>query len=220
MFILREITGFTFAVSALVGLTVLPRLFPAGRHLVDKPAPDFSLPVVSGGDRGARIKLSELKGQVVVLDFWATWCEPCAIQAKILERISRKYKADAVVLGVNVDDPPAKARAYAQRGGLSYPILSDPTGQVQAAYSVGTLPSIVVIDKQGGVAGYLQGLVRQGSLERLIEEKRRLLERCLERQTWLLLTHDAGCAACKVGRDDKGRFGAADPRTELRGLEL
>jgi glyoxylase-like metal-dependent hydrolase (beta-lactamase superfamily II) len=56
--------------------------------------------------------------------------------------------------------------------------------------------------------------------ERLIEEKRRLLERCLERETWLLLTHDAGCAACKVGRDDKGRFGAADPRTELRGLEL
>ena len=76
--------------SALFGLAVMPRLAPGGGAMRGKPAPDVSLPVVANGDPGARMQISDFKGKPVVLDFWATWCGPCLIQAPILDRISRR----------------------------------------------------------------------------------------------------------------------------------
>jgi thiol-disulfide isomerase/thioredoxin len=156
------------ALSALFGLVVLPRLSPPGGDMLRKPAPDFSLPIVANGDPGSRLKLSELQGKIVLLDFWATWCGPCAVQAPILDRIARKYPDDLMVLGVNVGESPARARAYAKQKGLSYPILADPHQQVQALYGASTLPTVVLIDQKGHITAFVRGVVSQNRLERAI----------------------------------------------------
>jgi thiol-disulfide isomerase/thioredoxin len=156
------------ALSALFALAVMPRLWPAGGKFVDKPAPDFTLPVVANGDDGARIRLSDLQDKVVVLDFWASWCGPCAAQAPILDRIARKYGGDVVVLGINVGEPASLARRYAMQKGLSYPILSDEAGEAQALYEASTLPTVVLIDRKGNIETFVQGVVGQSTLERAI----------------------------------------------------
>jgi thiol-disulfide isomerase/thioredoxin len=156
------------ALSALFGLVVMPRLAPAGGRLVDKPAPDFALPIVANGDDGARIKLSELRDKVVVLDFWASWCGPCAMQAPILDRVARRYKDDVVVLGINVGEPASVAQRYALSKGLSYPILADLDGEAQEAYGANSLPTIVLIDRKGNITSFSQGVVREGQLEKAI----------------------------------------------------
>src|SRR3954465_1131221 len=78
--------------AAFFGYLVLPYAShpgaPPSSKLVGEPAPDFSLPVFQGGDAGNRIRLSALQGNVVVLDFWASWCKPCLAQARILSQIA------------------------------------------------------------------------------------------------------------------------------------
>ncbi len=157
------------ALSALFGLAILPRLASGGGGMVGKPAPDVTLPVVANGDPGARMKLAELRGHAVVLDFWATWCGPCDMQAPILDRLARRHqKQGLIVLGVNVDEPPEVARSYAAKKGLSYPIVLDEAREASALYGVDKLPSLVVIDKEGRVLAYLTGIVDEASLDEVI----------------------------------------------------
>lgn len=160
------------ALSALFGLVIMPRLAPAGGELLDEPAPDFALPVVANGDDGARMKLSELSDKIVILDFWATWCGPCAMQAPILDRVARRYPDEVVVLGINVGESPAKAASYATQKGLSYPILADQQGEAQALYGASTLPTVVIIDKKGRIKTLVRGLVREAALERVLRKVR------------------------------------------------
>jgi thiol-disulfide isomerase/thioredoxin len=153
---------------ALAALAVMPRLTPAPSGLVGKPAPDLELPVAANADASAPLRLGSLKGRPVVLDFWASWCGPCAVQAPILERIARRYeKQGLVVVGIDVDDPPEKARAYAKSKGLSYPIVTDP-GDASKRYGVDKLPSLVVIDRDGRVLGVTSGVVDEASLDELV----------------------------------------------------
>jgi len=167
--------GSSWAVAALIalvtlaGLAILPLLAPGQHERVGKQAPSFTLPVVANGEPGARIALEDLKGRPVIVDFWASWCGPCAVQAPILERLANRYRERGlVVVGVNVDDPPGVAASYARRKGLSYPIVLDPTGETQAAYGVNQLPSVVVLDREGRVAAFLTGVVDEGSLDELV----------------------------------------------------
>jgi thiol-disulfide isomerase/thioredoxin len=156
------------ALSALFGLAILPR-FSTGASYVGKAAPDVTLPVAANGDEGARMRLSDLKGRAVVLDFWASWCGPCKLQAPILDRVARRYEPRGlVVLGINVDDTPELARSFATRKGLSYPILVDEGKAASAAYDVDKLPSLVVIDKEGRVVSYTTGLVDEGALDEIV----------------------------------------------------
>jgi thiol-disulfide isomerase/thioredoxin len=160
------------ALSALFGLVIMPRLAPASA-MVDAPAPDFTLPLVANGDEGARIKLSDLRDKVVILDFWATWCGPCAAQAPILDRVARRYPDDVVVLGINVGESPAVAKGYAQHKGLSYPIVADERGEAQALYQATTLPTIVLIGRGGQVSTVIHGLVRESALDRAVVDLKR-----------------------------------------------
>ncbi len=153
---------------ALVALLVMPRLAPAQSGMIGKPAPDLTLPVAANADASGPLRLATLRGRPVVLDFWASWCGPCAVQAPILDRIARRYeKQGLVVIGIDVDDPPDKARAYAKAKGLSYPIVIDP-GEASKRYGVDKLPSLVVIDREGRVAGYFSGVVDEASLDEIV----------------------------------------------------
>lgn len=166
------IIGGLLLLSALIGWTVLPWLWPAGKKLSGGPAPDFSLPIIANGEPQARMRLSELGGSVVVLDFWATYCEPCAVQSAILERVARKHPEGVVVLGISVDEDPKLAREYARQKSLSYPILSDPDGAVQGSYGVQALPSLVVVSPDGKVADFVQGVVGEEALTSTIASLR------------------------------------------------
>jgi thiol-disulfide isomerase/thioredoxin len=158
------------ALSALVGLAVLPRIAPSAGGFVSKPAPDVSLPVAANGDPGARIAIGALKGHPVLLDFWASWCGPCNAEAPIIERIHQRYqKRGLVVVGVDVDDEPEVAAAFARKKALSYPIVVDPTREASRLYDVDKLPSLVVIDKEGKIAGYFTGMMDESALEELLD---------------------------------------------------
>lgn len=155
--------------STLFGLAILPRLSSGQNELVGKPAPALALPVAANGDPGARMSLADLGGKTVILDFWASWCGPCAAQAPILDRLARRYgDRGLVVLGVNVDDSADVARAYATKKGLSYPILLDSGSESERVYGVKVLPSIIVVDKEGRVVSYTSGLVDEGTLDELV----------------------------------------------------
>jgi cytochrome c biogenesis protein CcmG/thiol:disulfide interchange protein DsbE len=158
------------ALSVLFGFAILPRLFPANT-LVGKPAPDFALDVVASGAAGDRIHLEELRGNTVILDFWATWCEPCERIAPILDRVSRKHQGKGlVVVGVNTSDQPGLAPAFAKKKGLSYPIVYDDGDQVAQRYGVTNLPTLVVINAQGNVVAIRVAPEDESTIEGLVTQ--------------------------------------------------
>jgi peroxiredoxin len=116
--------------------------------LVGRPAPDF-VPSVQVGDKVPR--LSSLRGKVVVIDFFATWCGPCIETMPHVEELHKKLKSKGlVVLGVSNEEPATVAHA-AERFHVTYPLASDSSDGVSASYQVFALPTMVVVDKQGVV---------------------------------------------------------------------
>src|SRR6185312_15591570 len=99
------IIGTVLALAIVLGITVLPTLKPPRSKLVGLPSPLFTLQVMTGGDIGSRVRLADLRGKVVVLAFWASWCAPCRAEAPTLDALSREYeKQGVVVLGVDTSD--------------------------------------------------------------------------------------------------------------------
>lgn len=134
-----------------------------------KEAPDFTLPTLDGG----AISLSELKGKVVLLDFWATWCGPCRRSTPIIVSIYNKYhKEGFVALGINLDreNDLDKVNQYAKENDIDYPILIN-AFNVAEIYKVTGIPRFVLIDKEGRIATEIEGLIPdlKGKLEWYIE---------------------------------------------------
>lgn len=158
--------------SAVFGYVVLPYWSGGGAAhsaLVGRAAPDFSLPVFHGGDPSSRIKLSALRGNVVVLDFWASWCRPCVVQAGILSEVVPRHGDDVVFVGVNTGDDPVRAREFADRAQLPYAAVLD-TGEVADAYGARSLPTLVVIDPEGRVVSSASRVLSASELEDAIAE--------------------------------------------------
>ncbi len=158
--------------SGLFGLAILPRLAPGTGGMVGKPGPTFTLPVAANGKgSGAneQLNLADLKGHPVILDFWASWCGPCAVEAPVLDRLARRYESKGlVVLGMNVSDTPAVIKQYTSQKGLSYPMLVESGSHVSDSYGVEKLPSLIILDKEGNVMSYLVGVVDEASLNELV----------------------------------------------------
>jgi len=157
--------------SAIFGYAVLPhvsRRVSATAQMVGQPAPDFSLPVFHGGDAGSRIRLSALQGNVVILDFWASWCKPCQAQARILSALASRHSGGNVMfVGVNTADNPERAQAFAESHQLPYPSVLD-GGEVADAYGASSLPTLVVIDAAGKVSDVTLGVLGAEEIETLI----------------------------------------------------
>ena len=138
-----------------------------------RPAPDFTLPVVSadGHMGGDRMRLADQRGKVLLVDFWATWCGPCQMSTPILVRLADRYRARGlVVMGVNVDQGSADmVGPFMHHFGITYPVLYD-DGQAQSAYSIHALPTAILIDRLGRIRQVHQGLADERDLADQIEE--------------------------------------------------
>lgn len=157
------------ALLTLATLAILPRIVPPAYGMVGQPAPDFTLPVAANGEVGTRMRMADLKGRPILLDFWASWCGPCAMVAPVVDRVARRYeKKGLVVMGVNVDDTPEVIRLYAAKQGLGYPMVVDVNKQLSNRYGVKNLPSLVVIDREGNVRAFLTGVVDEASLSEIV----------------------------------------------------
>lgn len=112
------------------------------------PAPDFALPSRDGGE----VRLSELRGQVVMINFWATWCGPCRQEMPLLQQISARYEPlGFTLLGVNVEPDSAPAKAWLEKVPVTFPILFDRENTVSASFGVEAMPSTVLVDREGRV---------------------------------------------------------------------
>jgi thiol-disulfide isomerase/thioredoxin len=167
--------------ALLLGLALLPRLSRGNeRGLVGRDAPEFVLPVAANGDAlsvrsesgGGSLKMSELRGHAVLLDFWATWCTACRAQSPIVERVFRRWRdRGVVVVGVDTDAPDQGDPAtFAQTHGLTYPIVHDATNAVAGTYDVDALPTLVVVSPGGKVVAIRSGVTDDAQLERLFRQ--------------------------------------------------
>ncbi len=110
-------------------------------------APDFSLPALTGG----KVELARLRGRIVLVDFWAQWCEPCKRELPELEKLHRKYAQKVVVLGISIDKQRENAARMVRQLGLTFPVLFDPAGTVAAVYDLPKMPSSYLVDARGVV---------------------------------------------------------------------
>lgn len=93
--------------------------------------------------------LPRLRGQAVLLNFWATWCEPCREEMPALQQLADAHRGTLHVLAVNFKEPEARARRFAAQAGLTLPILLDPAGEAAAAWGVRIFPTTLLIDRAG-----------------------------------------------------------------------
>jgi cytochrome c biogenesis protein CcmG, thiol:disulfide interchange protein DsbE len=165
------IIGAVVAVALVLGLTVLPTFNPPRSKLVGLPAAGFTLPVMTGGEPGSRVRLSDLRGKVVVLVFWASWCAPCRAEAPVIDRIARRYDGKGVVvLGVATSgDDWARAADFAKSQNLGYTTLFDDGDHVASAFRIQELPTLAVIDREGIVSTVRSRMVHEDELEGLVK---------------------------------------------------
>lgn len=108
---------------------------------------------------GRRVSLADYKGQVVVLNLWATWCAPCRVEMPGIESLYRRFRSEGLtVLAVSLDKGEAQGvRDFVREYGLSFPVLLDPESQVESRYQTLTIPTTFVIDRQGVIAARVDG---------------------------------------------------------------
>ena len=136
-----------FTKFGLVALTAV-FLATAANGAGDQPAPTFSLP--SRG--GPTIDLAQYKGQVVMINFWASWCGPCRQEMPLLESIYKKYKPlGFTLIGVNVEPDQKEAENFLKQTPVSFPVLFDAKSKVSGLYNVQVMPTTVFIDRKGNL---------------------------------------------------------------------
>ena len=131
------------ALSAAATLTAAAATLQSGA-----PAPAFQL----NSNTGKPLALADFKGQIVLLNFWATWCGPCRQEMPILEQLNRQYHGKGVtLLGINVEPDSAAAVDWLKATPVSFPILFDVDSKVSSLYEVAGMPNTVIVDRKGVV---------------------------------------------------------------------
>jgi thiol-disulfide isomerase/thioredoxin len=124
-------------------------------------ATDFTLPDLAGHLH----RLSDHRGSIVMLDFWATWCGPCRVQMPAVDRLYQEYRSQGlVVYAVNQGESAERARAYFERHQYTTTALLDPRGEVGQEYQVRGMPTLVIVDRQGKIVAHYLGLRSEDTL--------------------------------------------------------
>jgi peroxiredoxin len=157
--------------SAVLLLSLAHQINAAPSDLIGQPASDFALRSLGGEN----IRLTEQLGEVVIINFWATWCGSCRQEMPLLDELYSKYRlAGLVLLSVSIDEDQARAAEMAQTLRVSYPVLVDARGEVAKAYQIGTMPLTVLIDREG-IVRYVSDGYKPGYEQRYTEKLRELL---------------------------------------------
>ena len=147
------------AVFGLVALSRIPSTSPA---LVGSVAPDFAVSDLDGNP----IRLADLRGRPVVVNFWASWCGPCVEEFPLLEDAARRHEADGLaIVGIVYQDRSETARTFLARNGASWPAAMDPGERVAAAYGILAPPETFFIGRDGTIVARQIGQLSQASLD-------------------------------------------------------
>ena len=141
-------TVVTFTVQDVSWAQVADLLHELNLNTYSRPTtpPDFNGRTADGRD----LSLASLKGKVVLFNFWATWCLECRPEMPAFERLHREFSAQGLaVVGINAREETTTIRAYAKELGLTFPLISDPTGKINSAYGVIGLPTTILIGRSG-----------------------------------------------------------------------
>ena len=154
------------AVSQTSGMQSFAASVAAGER---PTTPGFDLETLDGDDR---IDLADLQGKVVVVNFWASWCDPCKDEAPLIEDLWRSLGADGdvVFVGVDTQDLRSDARAFAETYGLTYPLVYDEGGGVGRAWGVSAYPETFVLDPEGRAVAWFPGVIRADQLRDAVAE--------------------------------------------------
>ena len=164
----RTIPGKTAAILLGFSLASMTQAVEVG-----DPAPDFTLPAIE--DSGTEITLSDLRGKVVYVDFWASWCAPCLLSLPLYNDIYNKYSDQGLeVVGINIDNPIEDGLDFLLDTPLDFKIPADPDGETSTLYDVYGMPTSFLIDRDGVVRMVHEGF-RNGDIELIDEEIRSLL---------------------------------------------
>ena len=134
---------------------------------IGKPAPDF---ILGRLDRPGSLQLSSLRGKVVVLNFWASWCQPCKLEAPDLAASAKKWSGRVVVLGVDVNDPSGDARDFMRKYGITYPVVHDNKNVTSPKYGLTGLPETFFLDRRGRIVSHVISGIKAADLQRGVEE--------------------------------------------------
>jgi peroxiredoxin len=175
-----------FSIALLIigaGWIWLSRTNPGGTTggLIPAPKEGFLAPEIAlRNTSGEIVRLSDLRGKPVLINFWASWCPPCRSEMPAIQRVYLDRKADGlVVLAVNAtnQDSPAAAQDFANQNGLSFPILLDKSGEASSAYQLRSLPTSYFVDPEGiirevVVGGPMSEALIRIRVDQLFQEKR------------------------------------------------
>jgi thiol-disulfide isomerase/thioredoxin len=165
---MEKILGFPVAALAAA---LLATAWPAAATDSAVPAPAFSLESRAGG----QVSLAELKGQVVMINFWASWCGPCRQEFPALDQIYARYKPMGFALvAINVESGRADAEKFLGATPVGFPILFDPDNAVSGKYGVSAMPTTILVDRQGRVR-WQHRAYKPGDEARYIEQIRAAL---------------------------------------------
>jgi peroxiredoxin len=157
------------ALTLVLALLTVPALGAAQTATTPRPAPDSKFLTMDG----KTVALSDYKGKVVLLDFWATWCGPCRMAMPGLQKMHESMKSRGlVVLGVSVDkNPPVQVPPFLKKMGISYTNLADnPKDPCSLKWDVRAIPSLYLVDRKGNIVRWWRGLAPEAVLAQAVEE--------------------------------------------------
>jgi thiol-disulfide isomerase/thioredoxin len=143
----------------------IPKANPAIPE-INAPAPDFSLESLSG----KTVSLSDFKGKLVLINYWATWCIPCKVEMPLLQRYADQYQDDLVVLAVNDGEPVEKVKPFVQGLNLTLPVLLDPNETVTQQYRIRGFPTTMFVDQDGKIRYQHIGILNEEELKGYLAE--------------------------------------------------
>ena len=155
MNIMKLVTRARLLTAIIVAVCLAPY---AWAEEITGKAPDFTLK----GLNGDNLKLSELRGKVILINFWASWCGPCRQEMPVLDQLYQRYRSlDFTIIGVNVEENSDAAKSLLKDVNVTFPILFDNTNAVSKLYKVKGMPSSILVDRDGNMRdmymGYQQG---------------------------------------------------------------
>jgi cytochrome c biogenesis protein CcmG/thiol:disulfide interchange protein DsbE len=160
----RRVVVPVVAVAFVVGLITF-EVLSANSNGSSKPAPPLPSKVL----QAPRATLASLRGKPALINFWASWCDPCRKEAPELERFNRSLHGAGRLVGVDYTDQTGAARDFIHRYGWTFPVLEDPDGVYGARYEFSGLPTTVVLDSNGRIVETLQGPQTEADLRRALD---------------------------------------------------